>query len=45
MELPIELTGSSVDNTRNLMNPALLGGMPSAYHGFVAFLPEHDKVL
>ena len=45
MELPIELAGSSIDNPRDVMNPALLGGISLAYQGFVTFLPENDKVL
>ena len=45
MELPIELAGSSIDNPRDVMNPALLGGISLAYQGFVTFLPKNDKVL
>ena len=45
MELPIELAGSSIENPRDLMNPALLGGISLAYQGFPTFLPEHEKVL
>ena len=45
MELPIELAGSSIENPRDFIDPALLGGISLAYQGFVTFLPEDDKVL
>ena len=44
-EFPIELAGSSIDNPRNVLNPALLGGISLAIQGFVTFLPNDDKVL
>ena len=45
MELPIELAGPSIDNSRNTLNPELLGGISLAFQGFVTFLPKNDKVL
>ena len=45
MELPIKLAGQPLENSRDVRSPALWGGRPLAYQGFVAFLPGDGKVL
>ena len=45
LELPIELTGSSVENPRDAMSPAFMGGISLAYQGFLTFLQEDDSIL
>ena len=44
MELPIDLAGSSIENPKDVMNPALMGGISLAFQGFQTFLPSDDKV-
>ena len=45
LELPIEMAGSSIENPRDVMSPALIGKICLAYQGFMAFLPDNDMVL
>ena len=44
MELPIDLAGSSIEHPKDVMNPALMGGISLAFQGFETFLPSDDKV-